>query len=452
MSSLTDRLKAKRPRVAGLTRREWLAAVGAALPGAAHGQLLLPGGLTLGTPHARAGWRHTTKLFANPFATGASGYTFLLQTGSEVPFDWVRLVYMNHTASAYTIGAATVAASAHAPSNNYTAVKADGTTNAPTAVTFNNGGEDGSPPAPSGATGTLVVAAGSTAPATLAFSDWMQIPSISPDDGGTFHHLLVRTYVSSGAPSMVIPTPIAKVSTDFPPVSGGRNLKSNYASGNQSAAATMTALGPAAYLTPVAVQFYSRKRGLTVLDIGDSLTQGLKATADHESAGFQAVRALSTPAFPLFYVNEGYSGMTSPNFYAKGLYAVDKFAPDIAMISIFSPNDGTATQASCDASFDRAMAFAQYCRDRKVIPILKTALPWGSTDTTTDFYRRSINARAVNQGSVPVADISAAITDGANPERIQIAFDSGDHLHPNGSGYAKMAMDVIVPLLSRLAA
>ena len=38
-----------------------------------------------------------------------------------------------------------------------------------------------------------------------------------------------------------------------------------------------------------------------------------------------------------------------------------------------------------------------------------------------------------------VVDFDAVLRDPARPQRLQAAFDSGDHLHPGDAGYRRMA-------------
>lgn len=417
----------------------------AAVTGAITPRLTLPG---------RFGLLHTTRLFTEPYGTAASGYTFLLLTGSEAPFDWVRLVYQNHTAAPYTIGAASVAPSAHPPANDTSAYRADESAQPFTTVTFNAAGQNGLPPSPSGSTGSLVVPAVTGSAPALVFSDWIQVSSIAPSDGGTFNYLLVRTFVSAGSPSMPIATPNTKLTTDFPAIAGGRALRSNYAAGDITAATgTISGVfGPAGYVTPCAVQFYSRKRGMTVLGIGDSLEQGRYSTSDHNGAGFQAAKALSTPDFPVFYANHGYSAQPSALSYAAGRAALDAYAPDVALLPVYSPNDPPDTQAKVDASFARALDLAHYCITRGTVPIVKTAMPWGALSGPGEALRTSLNARARGLSpGIMVADYDAAVTDGASPARLKAAFNSGDGLHLNDAGYAACAA-ALAPLLRRLIA
>jgi lysophospholipase L1-like esterase len=43
-------------------------------------------------------------------------------------------------------------------------------------------------------------------------------------------------------------------------------------------------------------------------------------------------------------------------------------------------------------------------------------------------------------------DLDAAVRDPADPGKLKSVYDSGDHLHPNASGYRRMG-DVIDPHL-----
>ena len=404
---------------------------------------------------ARLGLLHTTRLFTYPYGTGAPNYTYLQQTGSEAPFDWVRLVYMNNTPDQYQVGAASVAASAHAPSDGYSAYRADGSANTFTPVLFNAAGANGGLPPPSAGAATQLTVPGRIAAdvPSLAFSDWVQLPSIAPDDGGTFHHLLVRTYVLSGSPSMPVSTPTANVATAFPTIAAGRNLKAYHIAGNVTAATgALSPSGPGQYVNPVAVQFTSRRRGLTIVGLGDSIDQGAMSTSGHNGAGWQAAKALSTPAFPMFFCNHGYIGQATGLILLNGRNAIDAYTPDVAIVPVFSPNDGTPSQASCEQGLARALNLAQYCVGKGVVPILRTGIPIGSLTTATDAFRRSVNDRAcaLSPGLL-VADYDAAVSNGANPARIKPAYDPGDGIHLNDAGYAACA-DMLRPILSRIAA
>ncbi|MRH86601.1 SGNH/GDSL hydrolase family protein [Nocardia sp. SYP-A9097] len=61
--------------------------------------------------------------------------------------------------------------------------------------------------------------------------------------------------------------------------------------------------------------------------------------------------------------------------------------------------------------------------------------------------RRAVNAWILGSGEYDaVVDSATALADPANPDRLALAFDSGDHLHPNDAGYAALAAAVATVL------
>ena len=64
----------------------------------------------------------------------------------------------------------------------------------------------------------------------------------------------------------------------------------------------------------------------------------------------------------------------------------------------------------------------------------------GYYDTAKEAKRVAVNDFIRNGGVFDgVIDFDAAIRDPAQPTKVQAAFDSGDHLHPNDAGYKAMA-------------
>jgi lysophospholipase L1-like esterase len=54
--------------------------------------------------------------------------------------------------------------------------------------------------------------------------------------------------------------------------------------------------------------------------------------------------------------------------------------------------------------------------------------------------RQKVNEWIRNSGELDaVVDFDAVIRDSADPSKMQAAFDSGDHIHPNDAGNAAMA-------------
>jgi lysophospholipase L1-like esterase len=48
-----------------------------------------------------------------------------------------------------------------------------------------------------------------------------------------------------------------------------------------------------------------------------------------------------------------------------------------------------------------------------------------------------------------VIDFDKAVRDPSHPTRMLAAYDSGDHLHPNGAGYMAMANAIDLSLFSQ---
>ena len=64
--------------------------------------------------------------------------------------------------------------------------------------------------------------------------------------------------------------------------------------------------------------------------------------------------------------------------------------------------------------------------------------------------REAVNVRIRTSGAFDgVIDFDAVIRDPADPLRLNPAYDSGDHLHPNDAGYQAMAdainLDMLMP-------
>ena len=68
---------------------------------------------------------------------------------------------------------------------------------------------------------------------------------------------------------------------------------------------------------------------------------------------------------------------------------------------------------------------------------------WPYHSSRNEQKRQAVNTWIRNGGAFDgVADFEKAIQDPAHPDRMLPAYDSGDHLHPNGAGYEAMAKAV----------
>jgi lysophospholipase L1-like esterase len=82
-----------------------------------------------------------------------------------------------------------------------------------------------------------------------------------------------------------------------------------------------------------------------------------------------------------------------------------------------------------------------------------TLLPYhgaGYYSPAGEAIREAVNAWIRTSGAFDgVVDFDAAMRDPADPLRLNPAYDSGDHLHPNDAGYQAMAdaisLDMLLP-------
>jgi lysophospholipase L1-like esterase len=92
------------------------------------------------------------------------------------------------------------------------------------------------------------------------------------------------------------------------------------------------------------------------------------------------------------------------------------------------------------------LARQAHARDIRVMAC--TILPyegWGNYDAAGEAARQAVNAWIRKSAAFDaVTDLDAVIRDPADPHRMRAAYDSGDHLHPNGEGYLAMgsAIDI----------
>jgi lysophospholipase L1-like esterase len=417
--------------------------------------IVAPPGITLAQyPQvARFGLLRSRRLLSPAMAALATGRTYHGFWVLEGDFDAVRLVFENDTTSTYTVDKCSIAAVGKQNAPGLSAVDANGTAVSWTQVTFNNAGADGYPPSPSGSTASLAVPAAVTAvaPKAYGYSDWMRVSSIAPFGGGTLRYLATRAYSATAMRGTNI---YGVVQTDFnPSLALGRQVAFNHLTGDFTDGTGTFVAGSAGVGTPLAVQYYARARGATVLSLGDSLTQGSTTSGNCNSFVHQACAALSVPATrPVSFVNGGWSGQLQSAFYLRGKAEIDAFRPDVVTICVASPNDGATTLAGFNLMFSKAIDLAHYAITKGATPILVTAGPFATYGTTGDTFRKVINARVVAMGAAGgmlVCDASAVVTDGGSPQELpQVQYQGSDGQHLNDAAHTAIAA-VFTPVLRR---
>ncbi|MCS0616517.1 SGNH/GDSL hydrolase family protein [Massilia kyonggiensis] len=213
--------------------------------------------------------------------------------------------------------------------------------------------------------------------------------------------------------------------------------------------------------------------GRTLAVVGDSIADGVGA-GSAETAGWPdalAARLQAEPALATIGIaNEGIAGNRILNDASKpyvGPSALNRFdrdaldKPGVRWVLVHEGvNDITGTRLLA-APADRVTVeqieagmrrLAERARARGVKIWAGTLLPFGGTkrfwseDAERD--RLALNAWIRTAGVFDaVVDFDAALRDPADATRLNPAYDSGDHLHPNDAGYRAMAQQVDLRLL-----
>lgn len=399
---------------------------------------------SIATPRLIQTWR----MRAAGYASVPGGYTFGVAVALESHADLVRLVFGNPlTTGPWTLDRWAVAPSAKY-NNGYNPVDASGAAVSWINGTCNNAGADTLYGAQaSGSTaGMTIAAAADAANPTIACTDWAVCSTLDRADAGETWPLLFARMYMAGAfqmPNQPAGSDTFTNPAKWPAISGGRVLREFHQSGDfVTTPAGMTAPLSQQYVPPLAIQTYARGAGHTLMALGDSLTQGKMTAAEANGFVLQMALALSTPTRPVAAVNGGWEGQTMTQLIARGYREIPIMRPTAVIIETSTPNGYAGAQAYFDGCLAQALALAHYVRTLGIQPILKTAIPWGGYNATVDGYRKVVNARVVAMsaaGRIPVIDASAAVTDGATPERIQAQYLAGDSLHINDAGHAAIA-------------
>lgn len=230
------------------------------------------------------------------------------------------------------------------------------------------------------------------------------------------------------------------------------------APGDQTAATSLTdaaTLGPRVIITGVEVE--NRKPARTIVTLGDSITDGVRATPDSDrrwpdllaerlqrggmtltgvaNAGISANRLLSE--------GDGYNALAR---FDSDVLAV----PGVSHVVILEGvNDLGAAARDQQPMLPPAAIIGAYrqmiarAHDRGVKVILATILPYkgaGYWSAAGEASRVAINDWIrTNREADGYVDLAQAVADPADPARMARAYDVGDALHPNDAGFRVMA-------------
>ncbi|HKV03527.1 MAG TPA: SGNH/GDSL hydrolase family protein [Candidatus Acidoferrales bacterium] len=197
-----------------------------------------------------------------------------------------------------------------------------------------------------------------------------------------------------------------------------------------------------------------------VVTFGDSITDGFASKLDAEQAwpSELARRLLARPGHgpQIAVLNAGISGNRIWHD-AMGSNGLERFGHDtlaqagvryvIVLLGIndigFSSIPGLADQSvSADDIIAGQRQFIERAHVRGLKVFGATLLPFDGANyfsANGEAKRAAVNTWIRTSGAYDaVIDFDAVMRDPQSPTKLQAAFDSGDHLHPNGAGYKAM--------------
>lgn len=375
--------------------------------------------------------------FEFPFNNSVPKTHRLLQS-VPAKFDGVRLILAHASPSAVNVAGASIKAvgskSGIADADGFTLVTFDGKAS----VTM------------PGAEGSKGV--------SLTVSDLIPLSAVDRTDGGSMPLVLSQAFIDTAGT-------IALMGRN----DGGIDRRSwanraddpwiaRYSDGNCVATpANFTSIDNQSTTCIAGVVFVARGQVISVVALGDSITNGEGLGIEYQGASFlyEGVKQLNgaRPAVYSFF-NLAWSGSATESFLRRLQAAVKAgLSFDVANLSPWSPNDIPTGAAPGNASVITPAHIATmhlrlgeqlaYCQRYGIRPMLWTGLPTNTAVKdygSTDALRRSFNddLRAMAGKGVMVMDLDAALA-GAIDADGQAAMKPGvttDNIHPNDAGIA----------------
>ncbi|MEC7931469.1 MAG: SGNH/GDSL hydrolase family protein [Pseudomonadota bacterium] len=230
------------------------------------------------------------------------------------------------------------------------------------------------------------------------------------------------------------------------------------APGDQTAATSLTdatTLGPRVIITGVEVE--NRKPARTIVTLGDSITDGVRATPDSDRR-WPDLLAERLQRGGMTLTGVANAGISANRLLSEGdgYNALARFDSDVLavpgvshVIILEGVNDLGAAARDQQPMLPPAAIIGAYrqmiarAHDRGVKVILATILPYkgaGYWNAAGEASRVAINDWIrTNREADGYVDLAQAIADPADPARMARAYDVGDTLHPNDAGFRVMA-------------
>lgn len=238
------------------------------------------------------------------------------------------------------------------------------------------------------------------------------------------------------------------------------------ASGDQTAAATLTDATPFKQRMVVdGIDVETARAGSTVVAFGDSITDGVRATADADTRWPDDLAAALQKAgrADVGVANLGISGNrvlaegAGPNALARfdrDVLATPGVSHVIVLEGVNDIGGATRDKKPIPTAADLIGAYRQMiarAHDRHVKMIFATILPYkgaGYWGAEAEAVRKRVNAWILtNHEADGAIDFARAVADPADPDRFAPAYNSGDALHPNDAGFRAMVAAIDLKLL-----
>ena len=394
-------------------------------------------------------------------ATAFTGTHNLLMTAPG-EFDAVALVAMNADVSAVTWDNAIVAVSERSDTvasrtvpvvggTAFNALAAAGTQQGFVPVTWDGGSTSTSIPA-----GTV------TTP-TIKLSDWIPLSSIPRvDNTAGFPLVMARVnYVARALSVHVFPngTEVDTFNTLMSPYEwyqtaqavDGVTTPANYTQAWTAGANTQS-------VRLFGMAFRLRGTGHLVMACGDSILRSLAAAgglaslaASNSLSGWfpLLMKAMASKANPVGFCNLSVSSKPSATYTADFKTWAQILKPSVGMIPPYSPNDGAMTVSVSSVSSNRALDFADWCRDRNILPVVITPVPYGGSGSETRRSAFVTKMRALS--GVRCLDVNTPVNDPANVANNYWTTGSNfDDTHPSATGHQTIATARTTDMLSIL--
>lgn len=394
-----------------------------------------------------------TKSFLGKFASKSNGadHTTHIQTVLESDFDAIRLLIPNGIASSITGVIAKTSIGGTLGTVGASSAIAPGDSDWRT-VTF------------SGASSVTLPSGTSVDAPSWTASDWIQNVSVPRADGGSLPILHVRLCVPAANPNRTAYAYAGITNWGDESIVAGRVWRPRTQAVNGVTTLGNMTIGGSAVdyeCYPVVIQYLSRRRGVTVMIVGDSIYECAGATNRH---GWQYIgqHAVSTPHTPVEVATISIGGSNAATWATRLSGAISLIQPDFVVMPAFEVND---TDAAITLANMRAMRVGiararAACREANAQVILATGIPANPTGTfpkpwgATDSFRRDLNDEYRAMGE-PLLDFDAVVRASTTDANGQILFADGmtdDALHPSAMGHAAMASQQFAPMLRQIIA